>query len=196
MFGFEKMNKIIVVGIVVMLLLNVTLTLVGFSYLQNEINQLKSEDTNQLTTYPPTEQPEQEPTDATEPEPTPPEYTEPEPVEAESMEPTTDVDGTAEYTFIVYRWWNGDVTRNMLNKVYAGRSVILAPLLFTYRLNSTYGMAAYYPYFGQGFSTVTSDFEKVLTEITEKWTKTNETARIPYRVYQTTDHPEYSYLFP
>jgi hypothetical protein len=354
MFGFEKMNKIIVVGIITVMLLNVTVTLAGFSYLQNEINQLKTEDIEQSNTSPPTEptDPEltpepsaREPTEATEPEPTPQESIEPEPVEPEperayvyvvyewylkaeymnnvtwlnwtratttqggkilrtaydsnktwsenyiahiksqyaipkdldpnmgvlakaafiryvsvnasfneetgytkaiytyepslyyaiesslerladgrgwtktvqtssgettevestlqehaepeqSKSETTNTDGTAEYTFIVYRWWNGNVTRDMLNKVYAGRSVILAPLLFTYRLNSTYGMAAYYPDFGQGFSTVTSDFENVLTEITEKWTKTNEIARIPYYVYQTTDHPEYAHLFP
>jgi hypothetical protein len=194
-FGFEKMNKIIVVGIITILLLNITVTLAGFSYLQNEINQLKTEDTESSNTSPPTEQTDPELT----PEPTaqePIETTPQESAEPEPIEPTANTDGTAEYTFIVYRWWNGNITRSMLNKVYAGRMVVLAPLLFTYRLNSTYGMAAYYPGYGQGFSTYTSDFEKLLTEITEKWTKTNERARIPYHVYQTTDHPEYAHLFP
>lgn len=49
-FGFDKMDKKILVAIVVALLLNVTVILVGFGYLQNEINQLKNENLTESKT--------------------------------------------------------------------------------------------------------------------------------------------------
>lgn len=92
-FGFEKMDKKLKVAIIVVMLLNITIMLAGFVYLQNEINQLKTEESD-LPVIPstPTEheptpelQPEQEP--IPEPEPTPESEHQPTPEPEPEAEP-------------------------------------------------------------------------------------------------------------
>lgn len=192
------MNKKLVVGLAVLMLLNVTIMIIGFSYLQIEINHLKKEESELSTTSAlnelPPEQTEPESTETTKQEPPTQE-----PIEPKSTEPeqTTNSDNREESSFVVYRWWNGNVTRNMLDKYAAWRMIAAHPLLFTYRLNSTYGMAAYYIWGGQGFETISEYFEADLTRVTERWTKTVETARIRKLPYGTTPVDlQYAHLFP
>ncbi len=65
------MNKIIVVGVIA-ILVNVAVVLIGFSYLQNEINQLKNEPSSSSK---PTPTPEPTPTPTPTPTPSPSEKT-------------------------------------------------------------------------------------------------------------------------
>ncbi|MCW4035508.1 MAG: hypothetical protein NWF03_09115 [Candidatus Bathyarchaeota archaeon] len=69
-----KINKLVAVGIIVAITVNLAVVLVGFGYLQNEINQLKldsdnTQSTPEQTEQQPTSQKPQEPTN-TEPEQT------------------------------------------------------------------------------------------------------------------------------
>ena len=84
------MNKLIAVGIIIALSVNATIIVVGVSYLENEINQLKNEESD-LPVTPTATEPESiaEPTPESEPEPQPTPEPEPipEPTPQEATEP-------------------------------------------------------------------------------------------------------------
>ena len=90
------MKKIIAVGIIVVLSLNVAIMLVGFSYLGNEINQMKLGQAEPETTpEPEPESPQSDPPEtSTQPEQPPQETT------SESTIPEPD----REYEYVVYEW--------------------------------------------------------------------------------------------
>jgi len=81
-FGL-KINKVLAVGITVAILVNLTVVMVGFGYLQNEINQLKLDTDN---TQPAPEQTEQQPTSQPPQTPSTPSTTNNEPTQTTSTE--------------------------------------------------------------------------------------------------------------
>ena len=102
---------------------------------------------------------------------------------------------TANYTFVVYRWQGGNVSRDTLDEFAAVRGPIRMDLVFTYRINSAGGMVAYNQDSG-GFNIVSSQFEADLTRDTQGWTKTNETVTLPIGIYGSDQGTSYGYLFP
>ena len=123
------MNKIIAVGAIALLVISAGV-LVGFVYLQDEINQLKTEA----------------------PTPTP----------APSSVPFRAI------TFTIYRWWEGNVTLDMLYEYEAGEFIYPKPVLCTYELNSTAGWVAYYVYASPHVFVSSSTFEEILTNVTPR----------------------------
>jgi hypothetical protein len=150
------MNCIVVVGAVALIVISVGV-LVGFTYLQDELDQMKTE------------------------EPTPTPATSSVPIRVR--------------TFTVYRWWDGNVTLDMLYEYEAGEFIYPQPVLCTYRLNSTAGMVAYYEYASPHVFVDSSTFEKILTNVTARWTKTLEQVSIPWDGSYGV-HPEYARFFP
>ena len=104
-------------------------------------------------------------------------------------------EATANYTFAVYRWQGGNVTRDMLDEYASVRGAIRMDLLFTYRINSTGGIVVYNGNVGAGFNIVSSQFETDLTKNTHGWTKTNETVNLPIGIYCSDQGTNYAYLF-
>jgi hypothetical protein len=70
-FGFEKMNKKIIIAIITTMLLIATVTLAGLSHSQKDVTEMKTADT-QPTTSQSTDSTEQEPAEAEPPAQTPP----------------------------------------------------------------------------------------------------------------------------
>lgn len=98
------------------------------------------------------------------------------------------------YTFTIYKWWDGNVTLDMLYEYKAGEFIYPKPVLCTYDLNSTAGWVAYYVYASPNVFIESSTFEEILTNVTARWTKTLKNVSVPsdhgYAV-----HPEYARFF-
>ncbi len=102
---------------------------------------------------------------------------------------------TGNYTFIVYKWQGGNVTRDMLGEYASVRGAIRTDLVFTYTINSDGGLVAYNGIAGVGFNIAFSQFEEDLTKNSHGWTKTNETITLPIGLYGSDQGTNYAYLF-
>lgn len=92
---------------------------------------------------------------------------------------------TINKTFIVYRWTltNGTVTLELLKSYYHFVGIQIIPVLFTYKIGETSGLAAYdaewhgRSYEADYMKNVVERFEKNLSSVAE-WTKTEQTIEI------------------
>lgn len=92
---------------------------------------------------------------------------------------------TVNKTFIVYRWTltNGTVTLELLKSYYQFIGIYTIPVLFTYKIGETSGLAAYdaewhgRSYEADYMKNIVERFEMNLSSVSE-WTKTEQTVEI------------------